>query len=663
MKRYQFLILGLSILLLGLLLSACNISLASDIIPPTGAVSQVNTINQNSPVAESQPAPELTGPLYPLVPPNPAAGESIFAEKCAPCHGETGMGDGSLADQLPNPAPAIGTEEVARKSTPAEWYRIVTEGNLERRMPPFTSLSDRQRWDVLAYVYSLSNTPERFTQGQALYDDNCASCHGASYLGDSTSAQPVNLADLKWMTSQTGDGLFQMISNGISPDMPAFMDKLSTEEIWVLADYLRLLPFNNPGEMAAEQQSGSGNVEANPVSTPDASNPEASLTVQDSTTEVPDTSVGADAATDTAAAIIVKGTITNTALDSVAAGSEVLLRGFDDMQMVISQTTQVKEDGTFEFADVPTVPGRSFLATLDYEGVTYGSDVVLVEDGKNEIDLPITVYGSTTESSNLVIDRLHIFLEPVDAETVRIIELLIFSNLGDKTIIPVSESEPALKFILPEGSTNLAFQDGQIGDRYVQTEDGFGDMAAIRPGMGTHQILLAFEMPYKRKLEFSQPMSMSTNAIVVLVPEESYQVKGDNLQDTGTRTVDGFNYRTFNQSGLEKGENLQLTINQSSKLMSPISSSNNSSNLLIGLAFLGGALIIAGLFIYLRSRKDDKQEAEEEADLTPTVEDTPDAVMDAMLALDDLYKAGELPEEAYRARRDDLKERLRILME
>ena len=42
-----------------------------------------------------------------------------------------------------------------------------------------------------------------------------------------------------------------------------------------------------------------------------------------------------------------------------------------------------------------------------------------------------------------------------------------------------------------------------------------------------------------------------------------------------------------------------------------------------------------------------------------TVED----LMDAIIALDDRYKAGDLPEEAYLSRRDELKERLRTRMQ
>ena len=124
-------VITLSILLI---LSACSFSLAEDITPPPGAEVPLEAPTQ----------PPLRGPLYPLVPPDPSVGNLIYAEKCAPCHGITGLGDGSMAGQLPVPAPALGTDQVARTSSPAEWYSIVTQGNLEQRMPPFNSLTDRQ---------------------------------------------------------------------------------------------------------------------------------------------------------------------------------------------------------------------------------------------------------------------------------------------------------------------------------------------------------------------------------------------------------------------------------------------------------------------------------------------------------------------------------------
>jgi hypothetical protein len=39
-----------------------------------------------------------------------------------------------------------------------------------------------------------------------------------------------------------------------------------------------------------------------------------------------------------------------------------------------------------------------------------------------------------------------------------------------------------------------------------------------------------------------------------------------------------------------------------------------------------------------------------------------DSIMDAMIALDDQYKAGEIPKEAYENRRSELKDRLKVVL-
>src|SRR4030067_2245808 len=110
MSRLSFLPRALAPWLLLLLLSACSFSLAEDITPPPGA-----EIPAEMP---SQPPP--SGPLYPLISPNPAEGALIYTDKCAPCHGPSGLGDGPQASQLPNPPAALAALEVAPQPTPAD---------------------------------------------------------------------------------------------------------------------------------------------------------------------------------------------------------------------------------------------------------------------------------------------------------------------------------------------------------------------------------------------------------------------------------------------------------------------------------------------------------------------------------------------------------------
>ena len=100
-------------------------------------------------------------------------------------------------------------------------------------------------------------------------------------------------------------------------------------------------------------------------------------------------------------------------------------------------------------------------------------------------------------------------------------------------------------------------------------------------------------------------------------------------------------------------------------------SSRSWPGLIIGLAAFGLALIVAGVWISRRNRlAATENEAEmvedEDSDLDEAETGTPvdaETLMDDIIALDDLYQAGELPEAAYRERRAELKEKLRDVVE
>lgn len=182
--------------LAALLLSSC-ISLAEDVTPPPNYVA---------------PTPRPTAaPVWPENAPSAASGAPIFAEKCAPCHGETGLGDGSQSDQLPNPATALGDANVAMQTTPANWYTAVTQGNIESFMPPFNSLSDTERWDVVAYAYSLSTSADEIALGEEIFQAECAACHGKDGKG---SVAPVDFTDQSFMSTRSAAMLTEIIVNG-----------------------------------------------------------------------------------------------------------------------------------------------------------------------------------------------------------------------------------------------------------------------------------------------------------------------------------------------------------------------------------------------------------------------------------------------------------------
>jgi mono/diheme cytochrome c family protein len=626
-----------------LTLSACSFSLAEDITPPPNLQQQQPSAGQAQPAA-------VAANNFPLLPPNPANGQAIYTENCAPCHGDDGLGDGPQAAQLPNPPAALGSPDLARKASPANWYQMVTQGNIQNFMPPFTSLTDGQRWDVVAYAFSLSAPQAMLDQAKQLYQANCASCHGDTGKGDGPGAAsltnpPQDLTNQQFVSTKSETDFFNAITEGVAPDMPAFSGQISESDRWSLAAYVRTLAFaGNAGQLAAQLTPAPGS--GTPV--PAEVTPGAAVT----TTET---------LSGTQTIGMVTGTITVSDGGSLPISTTVTLHGFDNMQTVITQTVGIQPDGTFIFDGVPMLNGRVFLTTASYQGTTYSSDIATAQSGQNNISLPITVYSTTTDASALSVDRLHLFFDQLDPQTMEVIELYVISNPGTKTIVPVKQGDPVVTFKLPTGATNLQFQDGSLGGRYVQTSDGFGDTVAVRPGSGSYQVLFSFDMPYNNKLDLVQPITLPTNAVVILAPEGTVTVKGDQFQDAGSRDVQGTQYHMYNGPAYSPGQEMHLTVTAGSGAQGLAAAAGSSTNLMIGVGAFGVALIVAGAFIFLRNRGRVTSQDEQSTATIPAAPVSEDAetIMDAILALDDLYKEGKLPEEAYHQRRAELKARLK----
>ncbi len=79
-----------------------------------------------------------------------AAGQKLFVQNCAPCHGVYAQGT--------RRAPSLRAPEV-QNATPGTLFWIVTNGVPRRGMPVWSKLPDLERWQIITFVKSVGIAP------------------------------------------------------------------------------------------------------------------------------------------------------------------------------------------------------------------------------------------------------------------------------------------------------------------------------------------------------------------------------------------------------------------------------------------------------------------------------------------------------------------------
>jgi len=615
----------LSLIIFVLLLSACNFTLAEDVTPPPGYI---------------PPTPLPTLMLHPERAPSIANGAAIYAVKCAACHGETGLGDGPQGIQLGVTVPAFALPEIARPLSPAQMYTTVTRGVIERYMPPFASLNDQERWDVVAYITSLHTTAEEIQKGKKIFEANCAGC-STDYYQNQTNMSPLSTVALARIVRLGNDNI------------KAFGENLSDDDMWAVAEYLRSLSL----DASPLAQATVAPVTQTPVS-PDAGTP-AEGTQQANGQNEAKAGFGN-----------VTGTIENKTGENLPSNMTVTLHGFDhDTQgqstaatpvEVLTLETNVNADGTYAFDNVEIPENRIFTSEVTYGGIGIKSDFAVVTAGQTAVTLPaITLQKTTEDTSALVVEQLHIFLDVTADQTYDILALYTIRNTSE-AVVSVSmgnqqQEIPFLKF--PTGAKALGYEAMQDSAPITSTSDGF----AMPPNEQPYGIIAYSSVPIQKDTLITQPFDLSVTAVNIFIPD-GLTLQGDSLTKGAPQDVSGTTYQLYTADNFKAGDVLTFTVSGSPKV-APTATDTKApvvnSSLLIGAGGLGIALILVGAWMFLRDRKplatgdEDSEEHEFESS---------EEVMDAIIALDDLHRAKKIADEAYQKRRTELKEILKELM-
>lgn len=621
--RYLF------ITILALLLSACNLTLAADVTPPPNYVPPT-------------PMPTL-GPVYPAEPMNIFNGAKIYGEKCAPCHGFAGLGDGEQGKQLPVRVAAIGLEDIANKAQPAAWYKQVTQGNIERMMPPFASLNDQERWDVVGYAIFLHIDPARIESGKELVTASCADC--AAYFSDLERMSALSELDLIYIAKNGNDKI------------PAFGKDFSDEQLGDVAVYLRSLTLNLG-------HGGDNTTEATAMPDAAQATSEPSATESAAATEAPaeqETKVGK-----------VTGKVDNQSGADLPSDVKVTLHGYEhsgDMSAgateVLTLETTLKADGTYEFDNVEINASRIFVAEIILDDMSNASDYMVATPEMSEIALPdIILRASTTELTNLTTENVLIHLDYSVSAQINATVIYSTYNRSDKSVLVKLENDnKEIPFVkAPLSSTLQGFEATQDSAQFVGTSAGDGFY--IAPSEQVYGLVMYASLQRNEVTEYSQQFVLPVEKVTVIVPD-GVTVSGDALSDDGVQTFPGSNgesmrLQTYTAKNVKAGDTLSFKIEgePNNNAAQPDETATSNNNLLIGVGAFGIVLIAVGAWLFIRDRNKTRNEDEDDEEDEAGFEDE-ESALDAIIALDDLHRSGKISDEAYQKRRAELKSSLK----
>jgi len=191
----------------------------------------------------------------PTTPVDLVAGERLYAQHCASCHGARGMGDGPASAGMNPPPPALGSAAVMRSVPPALMYRISSVGIAGTPMAAFgETLSADDRWSIVSWVNGLrAPAGGGMAVGEGVWLQRCASCHGVGGASNgpmsaSLSRLPREMSSFAWQAERSDSQVAAAIRDGIAGTAMPAARELTAAELDGLVAWVRTLSLGDaPG--------------------------------------------------------------------------------------------------------------------------------------------------------------------------------------------------------------------------------------------------------------------------------------------------------------------------------------------------------------------------------------------------------------------------------
>ncbi len=189
-----------------------------------------------------------------------AGGAAAFKENCAQCHG-SGAEGGKAYPNLNDDDWLWGGRVDDIYTTLQHGIRVQNDYDTRQsQMPAFGKdglLKRKEIEQVVDYVLNLpqdggaADTEVNTGAGYTIFQENCASCHGADGKGMRDFGAP-NLTDKIWLYGGTRAEVFETVYNARAGVMPAWKARLDDNTLRQLAIYVHQLGGGEANEVTPE---------------------------------------------------------------------------------------------------------------------------------------------------------------------------------------------------------------------------------------------------------------------------------------------------------------------------------------------------------------------------------------------------------------------------
>lgn len=262
---------------------------------------------------------------------------------------------------------------------------------------------------------------------------------------------------------------------------------------------------------------------------------------------------------------MIQGQVVNgTAGGGSTAGLDVVLRVFHVQSEGEALIATTDAQGRFRFEGLEASTDWRYLLQVSYQDVVYSEEQVF-RAGEGELATEILVYETTADDEGIVVERAHILLDTSGSGLSRstslvVTELHVFLNPGDRTFIGGEEirgRRATSRFLLPQDSYDLAFDDGSLGGRFLSTDKGFVDTEPQWPG--TTSVMFRYVLDCGAdNCNLTRDVTHPTPNLNLLVADTGVRVESTRLTLAGKVNAEAQPYLNYIGRNLMPGEQLDL---------------------------------------------------------------------------------------------------------